>query len=362
MLSLFLLFLLCYTLVQLPPVQTFLVHKITNSLSKSLGAPVKIESVRLKFFKTATLDGVLIGDQSNDTLFYAKEIDANLSLFSFLDKEIYFDEITLSSGQIHLTRAKDEQDFNYQYIVDYFSSGDSSSASPWNIDLRKIRIYDTHVAITDQHSDQDIHLDIGIFSTYLNKLDLNEKVLDIEQIGLGDSYLVAYTEANQDTSTQSTAISFPNSGWSIRIKQIRLDENDLVYQTRGVTTRPYLNTSDLDVKGLSLFVDDFIWAKDILSAQLTQTSFADHSGFSLDQMTGSLEITPEHIYINDFNLTTPKSHLQNTTDLTFKQFDDLRFFADSVKIKTSFQQSEVDLADLKLLIPDFQETPYLNTG
>ncbi|MCB0686703.1 MAG: translocation/assembly module TamB domain-containing protein, partial [Saprospiraceae bacterium] len=49
-------------------------------------------------------------------------------------------------------------------------------------------------------------------------------------------------------------------------------------------------------------------------------------------------------------------------DLTFKQFDDLRFFADSVKIKTSFQQSEVDLADLKLLIPDFQETPYLNTG
>ncbi|MCB0665075.1 MAG: translocation/assembly module TamB domain-containing protein [Saprospiraceae bacterium] len=360
-LALFVIFLLVYLLIQLPPVQTFIIDKITTSLSRSLGAPIDIDRVRLKFFKTAALEKFYVGDQDQDTLLFADEIDVNLSLFSFLRKEIAIDELRFSNTRVNLKRKQGSSDFNYQFIIDYFSSGDTTSEGGWNIDLRKVRIYNSEFQLSDQVAGQDIHMDIGIFSTYLNKLDLEKHLLDIEQIGLGDSYLTVFTSPSPTSESEdSSMLSFPNTGWTIKVKQIRLDENDLAYQVAGVEKQEYLNFNDLDIKNLSLFIDDFNWMEDSIGARLTQTTFEDHSGFDLHQMTADLSASPTQIKVENLHLKTAESHLNNHTRLELRSFDQLREFSDSVLLETNFKDTEIDIADLKLLIPDFEAIPYLN--
>jgi hypothetical protein len=84
--ALLLVFLILWGLVQLPPVQHYLVHKITNTLSRNLLTKVEIGEVDLSFFKTIVLKDILIEDLQHDTLLAARKLGADIKLFSFFEE------------------------------------------------------------------------------------------------------------------------------------------------------------------------------------------------------------------------------------------------------------------------------------
>ena len=65
----------------------------------------------------------------------------------------------------------EEANFNFQFILDHFSSNEPSTKSPWSIDFQKVRIYGGQVLYDDGQSGQQINSDIGVFTIYLNKFD-----------------------------------------------------------------------------------------------------------------------------------------------------------------------------------------------
>ena len=67
-------------IIRSSPVQTYFAKKATDYLSKELNAEVKINKVAIVFLDRVALDGVLIRDQSGDTLFYTERIIVNLDL------------------------------------------------------------------------------------------------------------------------------------------------------------------------------------------------------------------------------------------------------------------------------------------
>ncbi|MBK8501275.1 MAG: translocation/assembly module TamB domain-containing protein [Saprospiraceae bacterium] len=362
MLSLFVMYLLVYLLIQLPSVQTYVVKKLTTNLSQSLGTTVSVRKVKLKFFRTASLQDVYFEDINHDTLLYAQEINASLHLFNLFQKKIFFNEISFSNLTANFKREPEDANFNFQFIIDHFSSSEPSTKSPWSLDIQKVRIFGGQLLYDDAKSGQQINSDIGVFTIYLNKFDIAKKHLDIEQIGIGDSYLVLNKEPNQETKDSTSQITFPNTGWTFLVKQIRLDENDLIVHTNGTARQNHLNAQDLDLTNLSVFVDNFLWTQDSLHAEITEATFKDHSGFVLDHFAGQLTATPRNINLENLHIETHHSVINNKTYLAVSSFDKIQYFTDSVYLVANFIESKIDYHDLKLLIPNFNKTPYLNTS
>lgn len=121
LLSLLLLLVSVYSLLQFPAVQTWLGHKLTEKLARDLNTRIAINSVRINFFKTVHLEGVYLEDLHRDTLLYGHTISCEIGLFSLTKKRLELELTELSDITFKLQKYKGEHDMNLQFLVDYFS-------------------------------------------------------------------------------------------------------------------------------------------------------------------------------------------------------------------------------------------------
>lgn len=105
--------------IRTSPVQTYFAGQATNYLSRELGAEVKVDKVAIVFFDRVALDGVLIKDQSGDTLIYAKRIIATLDEISLAKKKFTVSSAHVKNAYVHIQRSKDNV-FNHAFIKEYF--------------------------------------------------------------------------------------------------------------------------------------------------------------------------------------------------------------------------------------------------
>jgi hypothetical protein len=99
--------------LQVDAVQTWLGKAATSYLSSELKAEISIERLSFRLVKSVVLKGVLIKDQSGDTLVYAKEINVAISKFSSKDKEILRSAIFYYRKELfNLNRYKGEEHDN----------------------------------------------------------------------------------------------------------------------------------------------------------------------------------------------------------------------------------------------------------
>ena len=92
--------------IRLPVVQTWVVKQVTHYLSSQLGTKVEIGGVNIDFFESIRISNLYIGDQNQDTILQAKEINAGISVFSLLDSKLKLKSITIESGTAKISRSK----------------------------------------------------------------------------------------------------------------------------------------------------------------------------------------------------------------------------------------------------------------
>ena len=90
------------TFLQSAPIQTILVHKLTNILSNKLQTHVEIRSVNFAFFNNVILNGVYIEDLNKDTLLYAGNIKASIRRLPLFGRNLSLGRIQLSDGEFNL--------------------------------------------------------------------------------------------------------------------------------------------------------------------------------------------------------------------------------------------------------------------
>jgi len=358
--------LLLYVLLQLPVVQTKLVNYASDVLGKHTGATVHVKKVNFKFFKTLSLEEVFISDLAGDTLLYAESLDATLDLLDLFRKELVVHEIAAQSLSLSLKRNNLDSTFNFQYLVDYFASADTtSSKDPWKFDLHRIKIRASTVAMEDAISGQSIHSNIGSFSIFLEHMDLEKRSISIRQVGLGDSDLSISIQPDlmeADTAKLKPPITFPSMGWDLHVNQVRIEETDFKYAVVGSSVSTALNPKDLDIEDLNLFIDDLNWTNTRLGMRMSGAAFGDQSGFILSNLEGQVTMSEHDILLQGLRLVTPNSEINTESKLSFKKFDNLSHFTDSVHIYSDFINSEIDFKDLNLLIPGFAGISNLNTS
>lgn len=165
-------------------VQTLLVSRFTEKLSRRLDTEVSIERVKYSFFDKLHLQGVEINDQSNDTLIYVKELTATIDDFSIRHKEIELESVLLSDCDINSKLNKDRES-NFAFILEAFGKRDTLNSFLWNISCKNFELNNVlivHYSENDENSSeiklQDIQFEAHHFT--LNPDSLYFEINDLK--------------------------------------------------------------------------------------------------------------------------------------------------------------------------------------
>ena len=117
-----------------PPVQQWVVQKATVMIGAYLNTEIQIESIYLQPIKTLHINGLLIKDQRQDTLLFAESLRLNLSAIEEKNKKVMIKKVEIKDTYFNLYKSAEGEKLNLQFILDAFSSADSStSSSNWQI-------------------------------------------------------------------------------------------------------------------------------------------------------------------------------------------------------------------------------------
>lgn len=182
-----LLFIVLSFSIRFPAFQTFLAQQASVWLSKELKTTVRIDNVDIAFFDHVYINGVYVEDLDRDTLAYLGQIELNINAFNWSLDEINLDKAAISDGKIYLIKKLGQDDFNYEFIEDYFAS--DTPSKPKKGPGPKIHL--SHLIVNDV----DFKYILEYRRDYehginFNKLDLRKINLFVEDLTIQDEHFI----------------------------------------------------------------------------------------------------------------------------------------------------------------------------
>ena len=129
-------FLFTYLLFLVPWVQNKVAHRIADSFSKSIGAPVELGQVRFSLFDKLDIQNILIRDENKDSLVYTETLKLRLTDLFFSSNTPIIKYLGLVNTKLYLHRKTNR--WNYQFIIDQISKNKDSTQKELQFDIKKL--------------------------------------------------------------------------------------------------------------------------------------------------------------------------------------------------------------------------------
>ncbi len=205
--------------INIPAVQTFVTGIVSKTLSEKTGTEISVGVVRIAFPKTVNIGEVFCADQQADTLLYLKQISINADLFALLRNKISVKNLVLDEVVGHVYR-KASSDFNFQFIIDAFSSADTlpeaeKTGKPWAFEVTDVNLRNISLTFYDEIEGINFSLDLGELFIRVKNLDPNKMDYRAERIDISNTtaFLERWTVAKsfkqegQDAQVQSSNVT-----------------------------------------------------------------------------------------------------------------------------------------------------------
>lgn len=134
------------------PMQQIMAKKAAQYLSKELGVNITVGGFTLNWFFQPVLTDIKVPDKNNHILFAAKKIRLDVKSLDIRKHNLVLDNIVLNAADINIIYYKSDSSLNLQYLVDYFTSTDTtpSTSKPWDLSFTNVRLLNTHFLYRDE--------------------------------------------------------------------------------------------------------------------------------------------------------------------------------------------------------------------
>ncbi|HUZ60977.1 MAG TPA: translocation/assembly module TamB domain-containing protein [Hanamia sp.] len=382
--SLIFLIILAFILIQTSFVQNFARKKIVSYLENKLKTKVEIGKLDIKFPTSISLQNVFLEDQSKDTLLYGGELKVNINMLALIKKNISIKEITLNDIVVKVKRP--DSVFNFQFIIDAFSSGQKSTTennqdtSSLKINIDRILINKTRIVYKDSFSGNDMDLAIGHFDTRISTFDPSHLLFDIPSITLnglkGHFYQTEPIETNVENKAPQSTTS-PQAYLQLFNKEINLSDINVVYKSDPsqlnssfVIGKAQLRPQKLDIKNsIYQFKELLLDNSDIaIETNIGSTNKKNIDTTSASTSASSMKIIFKKITVKNSNLNYDDDSAPKTpsgmdySHLGIQQLSlnasNLEYSADTIlaNIKSASMKEKSGFV-LNNLTTDFYKTP-----
>ncbi len=355
---------LAWILLQITPVQNWIVTRITTKLSKNLNSKVSIKHVDFELFDKMLLEGTLVLDKKNDTLLYAGAVKVDITDWFFFKDNIILKHVVLDNAIININR-KDSV-WNYQFLVDYFSNPNKKTDTSKNViklDLKTVDL--THIKVwkKDEWGGQNALITFDKLNFATDVFDTKNKIIKIDELNLVHPLYSEYNYVganpnliipiNNTLPQAATGLKWNPKDWLIKVKNVSIQDGAFDIQSALATPSEsnIFNGGHIIVSAINGNLKNAQFVKDTLSANITIAA-KDRSGIEIKKLYTAYKFTPEKMEFNDLDLITNRSHIKNYYVMRYKNFDfDFANFGHAVMLEANFTGSEISSDDIAFFAP-----------
>ena len=179
--------LLSYGILRSTRVQTYLSQKIAAYFSRQLETNVSVSGVDITFFLNFVLEDVLVEDRRGEQMVFSKRMVADVGRFSIRKRSLTINRILLDQTFLGLSRYPGEEDFNFQFLIDYFGEEDPEPwENRWEIICKSLEFSKSAFSLQD-HNRIPVELGfdpgnfaIGDFAMAMDEISLKGDTLSFE--------------------------------------------------------------------------------------------------------------------------------------------------------------------------------------
>jgi len=178
-LTILLLPVLLFALLQFGIVQTFVAQKAASYLSKELNTTITIGRLNVNLFLDVNIDDIEIYDLKDSLLFKTDRIQANIARFNIKNRLLLMNKLNIDQCYFAIRKYEDDSANNIKFITEYFKSTDTTKIKKkWKISCSAIRMNNSRFILDDRIKHKTKARDIGIDFTNLDIDSINVKIAD----------------------------------------------------------------------------------------------------------------------------------------------------------------------------------------
>ncbi|MFP4289529.1 MAG: translocation/assembly module TamB domain-containing protein [Bacteroidales bacterium] len=341
-------------------VQTYLTGKAAAYISEQLQTHVSVGGVDINWLLHIVISDITIEDARKNVLLHAEELTLNVNKVNFTRRHITLDMIKVRDANVNLQKYPDENMYNYQFLVDYFSDlpPPDPSKPKWNFVLRALALSSSSLSLKDQN--QTIETP-GFNPSAFAFTDLD---IDIRDISLSGDTLMAHLHGlsvidNNGFEIKNAKTNFFFSNQSIWIHNFALQTQhsrifmDLTTEYEGLEAfqNPFhdlnflvdMKPSTLRLKDVGYFINDVYGLDNAIDLQGTFSgTLAQAKGSNINIRYGL-----SSVFQGDFFL----SGLPDTEN-TFVNFNVENFVSNKNDFETFYFPGSANPFDENLQLPE----------
>ncbi len=351
-------------LIQLPPVQTWLVSRVTHRLSHDLHTTIHVRHVDFALFNKMLLEGTLVEDRRHDTLLYAGAVKVSITDWWFFKDKAQLQYIGLSDATIKLQRT--DSVWNYQFLIDYFSGDPSKPKDPKDtthslqLNLKQLDFSNIHFLKHDAWRGEDMDLHLGGLQLDADTLSLTEKIVRINELTFTrpDFKLTNYDGKRpplpEDTTTivnDPLHLRLNPAGWDLTARSITIKDGAFRHEEAGDTVyNKHFDGDHIFFSEVNTSFTKLRLNRDTLTAQLL-LSTKERCGLEIKKLAAHIKWYPEAMEFARLDLQTGHSHLRNYFAMRFKTLDDMSYFITRIHMEGRFLDTDIDSDDIAYFAP-----------
>lgn len=207
--------------------QNILVNKAVSYIYDKTNTKVSIDKMFITFDGAIQLEGVFLEDKKGDTLLYSKSLEANMSLWALIKRDVIeVDDLKWEGLRANIIRKDTISGYNFQFLIAAFATEhkveavQDTIAKPMNIVLGEIDLKDIHVVFNDAISGIQSSYKIGVLEAEMEKVDLDKMIFSADAILISDSKIkLIQNQVAVQKLTEATLLPFLSAN-SITLKDV----------------------------------------------------------------------------------------------------------------------------------------------
>lgn len=377
LLTIFVILLILFFLIQTPWVQNYARGKAENYLSRKLKTRVRIGDLYVGLFQSVRLKNVYIADRHHDTLLSAALIDVRLRMLALLHHHLDIGLVHLSDVTARITRERPDTGFNFQFIVDAFSGPATvkpaaTKGQPMKIDLRELDLDKIRFVFRDTVTGNDVAVWVGHSVTKVRAMDLGRMQFDVPEFeveglngrmaqgtprkGLGSASAVVTDIRLGRLATAGGRLDLGKTVF--RAKDVEIDSTNLRYDDNAQKRQKTgMDFAHLGVTQLRLRAGDLQYTPDSISGTIASGSLNEHSGFRLNRLQTTFFYSDHRAALSRLLLETPGTSLQREIALRYDSLGGMVRDAAHTQIDLDLAGSKVRVGDILIFAPFLRKQP-----
>ncbi|MHC1777950.1 MAG: translocation/assembly module TamB domain-containing protein [Lentimicrobium sp.] len=357
--------------LNIPAVQSYIAGRFIKNLNQKTGTNASIGSLKIALPNTIRITDLYLNDQQADTLLYLQSLHVDISLFGLLRSEVNVKSLSLENLVANIHRKNTDKKFNFQFIIDAFSTGEtpaetdttSRTPAPWEIDVKSIRLKDIRASFVDDLSGIDTRISLNEFLATIKEFDPGKQILIMDSILLKNTFFALIQSpgagGKPDTGKSVIAGDEPASeainvfiDWTITAHHLAVENSRFRLDNTSSPALPVgMDYQHLHIDSLNAQISRINIDKTGYRMLFNHISLNEDCGINIKEFIAVAEFTDQQAKLERFQLITDASNISGDANLTYASFND--FMADlwNSEVKIDIGKSSINADEVLMFAP-----------